>query len=153
MLTSKTKYALQALQALASRKTTEPVLIAQLAEAEAIPRKYLERILLELKARGILRSQKGKGGGYALAKDANEIPLADIVRWMDGPLAPVSCVSQTAYAPCRECKDEACCGIRLVMKEVRDSIAKILGATTLADMLRRSQDAKSASANILTYEI
>lgn len=151
MITSKTKYALIALQALARVRKGESLLIARIATEERIPRKYLERILLELKARGILRSQKGKGGGYTLARSPEEVPLADIVRWMDGPLAPVSCVSQTAYAPCRECKNEATCGIRLVMKEVRDSIAGILSATTLADLVRRGQEA--AAANVLTYDI
>lgn len=153
MITSKTKYALIALQALARAKKDEPLLIAQIADEEGIPKKFLERILLELKARGILRSQKGKGGGYSLAKMPEEISIADIVRWMDGPLAPVSCVSQTAYAPCRECQDEACCGIRSVMKEVRDAIAAILGVTSLADLVRRGREAADASANILSYEI
>lgn len=150
MLTSKTKYALIALQTLARARRDEPVLIARIAEEESIPRKFLERILLELKARGVLRSQKGKGGGYSLARPPDEIPLADIVRWMDGPLAPVSCVSQTAYAPCRECRNEACCGIRSVMKEVRDAIADILDATTVADLVRRGQDTRRQE---LTYDI
>lgn len=137
--------------ALAERAAQGPALIADLARDERIPRKYLERILLELKSRGVLRSQKGKGGGYALARRPEEIGLADIVRWMDGPLAPVSCVSATAYAPCRECTDEASCGIRLIMKEVRDAIAEILGANTLADLVRRTREA--GRRHELSYDI
>lgn len=152
MLTSRTKYALRALGALAERGHREPVLIADLAREERIPRKYLERILLELKSRGVLRSQKGKGGGYVLAKRPEDINLADVVRWMDGPLAPVPCVSQTAYAPCRECTDEASCGIRSVMKEVRDAIAEILGGTSLADLVQRNRSA-SEQTRELTYDI
>ncbi len=150
-ITSKTKYALIALQALARARRGGLVLIASIAKEERIPRKYLERILLELKARGILRSQMGKGGGYALARAPEEIPLEEIVRCMDGSIAPVSCVSRSSYAPCRECKDEASCGIRQVMKDVRDSIAAILGSTSLADMARRGREA--AEARVVSFEI
>lgn len=152
MLTSKTKYALRALMALAREADRGPRLIADLSREERIPRKFLERILLELKSRGVLRSQKGKGGGYALARSPDQINLTDIVRWMDGPLAPVSCVSQTAYAPCRECTDEASCGIRSVMKEVRDAIAQVLDATTLADLVQRAR-AAGEREQALTYDI
>ena len=152
MLTSRTKYALRALGALAAKDLRRPVLIAELSREERIPRKYLERILLELKSRGVLRSQKGKGGGYALARRPEDISLADVVRWMDCPLAPVSCVSATAYAPCRECTDEATCGIRLIMKEVRDAIAEILGANTLADLVQRTREA-GGRHQALTYDI
>ena len=153
MLTNKTKYALHALTHLAEAAGRGPVLIAELAREERIPKKFLERILLDLKTRGILRSQKGKGGGYLLARPASEISLGDILRFMDGPLAPVSCVSQTAYAPCRECSDEATCGIRSVMKEVRDAISDVVDATTLADLVQRSKAARSARADHLDYEI
>lgn len=153
MLTKKTKYALQALTHLAKAAGRGPILIAELADAERIPRKFLERILLDLKSRGVLRSQKGKGGGYLLARPAHEITLGELLRFLDGPLAPVSCVSQTAYAPCRECSDEATCGIRSVMKEVRDAISDIVDATTLADLVQRSQAAQDARAEHLVYEI
>lgn len=153
MMTKKTKYALRALIQLARRDRQTPVLIAELAREERIPQKFLERILLDLKSRGVLRSQKGKGGGYFLARPPHEISLGDVLRFLDGPLAPVSCVSQTAYAPCRECSDEATCGIRSVMKEVRDAIADIVDATTLADLVQRSQAAQDARAEHLVYEI
>jgi Rrf2 family protein len=153
MLTNKTKYALHALTYLAEAAGRGPVLIAELAREERIPKKFLERILLDLKTRGILRSQKGKGGGYLLARPAAQISLGDVLRFMDGPLAPVSCVSQTAYAPCRECSDEATCGIRSVMKEVRDAISDVVDATTLADLVQRSKAAQSARVETLSYEI
>lgn len=152
MLTRKTKYALHALTNLARQTKRGPVLIADLAREERIPKKYLERILLDLKLRGILRSQKGKGGGYRLARRPDQVAIGEVVRLMDGPLAPVSCVSETAYESCSECRNEADCGIRLVMKEVRDAMADILDGTTLADLVRRAQTA-SADGDSLNYEI
>lgn len=152
MMTRKTKYALNALAYLARKQDRGPVQIAELAREERIPKKYLERILLELKVRGILRSQKGKGGGYFLGRSPEKVSISEVVRLMDGPLAPVSCVSETAYASCRECRDEGICGIRLVMKEVRDAIADILDGTSLADLVQRSR-AAAAGGESLTYEI
>jgi Rrf2 family protein len=100
------------------------------------PKKFLESILLTLKNQGILVSRKGRGGGYALARPADQISFGEIVRLMDGPLAPVPCVSVTAYHACEECASEAGCEIRAVMKRVRDAISEVLDATTLADALR-----------------
>jgi len=140
MLTTKTKYALRALIYLAKNESKGPVLIAKLAKDEQLPRKFLERILLDMNKEGILSSKKGKGGGYSLGKNTDQIFIGDIVRIMDGPLAPVSCVSKTAYAPCKDCRSEAGCMIRPVMKKVRDAIAQILDNTTLADMITKSSD-------------
>jgi Rrf2 family protein len=153
MLTRKAKYAIRALIYLANVKDQGPVLIATLAREESIPKKFLERILLEMKTRGILQSQKGKGGGYYLSIDPAEVSMGEVVRLMDGPLAPVSCVSQTAYAPCKECKDEATCGIRSVMKEVRDAIADVLDGTTLADVVERSKGKPPGGDGILRFDI
>jgi Rrf2 family protein len=126
-------------------------LIADLAREEAIPKKFLEAILLDLKNHGILASKKGKGGGYELARHPSEVTLGHIIRILDGPLAPVSCVSQTAYKPCKECKDEHRCGIRLVMKDVREAMANILDKTSLADTLLKVKDIKSAK--IVNFQI
>ena len=134
MLSKKSKYGLQALMALADAPEGSSVLIADLAEEERIPKKFLEAILLELKKQGILQSKKGKGGGYQLAKHPSQIKLGQVLRILDGPLAPVSCVSQSAYKRCDECKDEYRCGIRLIMKDVRDAIANILDNTSLEEM-------------------
>jgi Rrf2 family protein len=137
MLTKKTKYALQALLSLAQDYGKGPVLISDLAEKEHIPKKFLELILLELRNSGILQSKKGKGGGYLLGRPPELITFGQVIRQLDGPLAPLPCVSQTAYRKCVECLDERTCGIRVVMKEVRDVTAQILDTTTLADALER----------------
>jgi|SRR5271157_6423743 len=137
MLSKKTKYALKALMVLAKEHGQGPVLISDIAQREDIPRKFLELILLELKNQGILQSKKGRGGGYFLAKPPRQVSVGHVIRVLEGPLAPLPCVSKTSYMRCRECRDERTCGIRMVMKEVRDATSKILDSTTLADMLKR----------------
>ena len=134
MLSKKAKYAIKALLALADNDGEEPVRIADLARAEQIPPKFLELILLGLKNQGLLRSRKGKGGGYLLARDPADIYLGQVVRMFDGPLAPVPCASQTAYQRCADCKNEAVCGVHLAMKEVRDATARVLDGTSLASL-------------------
>ena len=135
MITRKTKYALSALVHLARNKQSGPVLISQLAKEERIPKKFLELILLDLKRYGILQSKRGKGGGYSLGRPAELIRIGPVIRLLDGPLAPVPCVSETAYQKCLDCSNETTCGIRLIMKEVRDATSRILDNTTLADMV------------------
>ncbi|GAB7026862.1 RrF2 family transcriptional regulator [Geotalea toluenoxydans] len=151
MISKKTKYGLKAMIYLAKVYDQGPVLIADLAREERIPKKFLELILLTLKNHGVLQSRKGKGGGYYLGKPPKEISLGKLVRILDGPLAPVPCVSETAYAKCDECLDERTCGIRLVMKDVRDAIAEILDGTSLADLLERSEKAEQLEKGIFTY--
>ena len=136
MLTRKTKYALKALLVLADEGRDKPLLIADLAERAAVPRKFLEQILLEMNKAGLLSSRKGRGGGYRLAMEPRDITVGEIIRLTDGPLAPVPCVSVTAYAPCTECKDEETCRIRSVMTEARDALAAVLDRRSLADMMR-----------------
>ena len=138
-LSQKTKYALRALQYLAKAQGSGPVLISTLAKDEQIPQKFLEAILLDLKNHGILQSKKGKGGGYLLLKPAREITLGQVIRLFDGPLAPLPCVSDTAFKKCDECPDELTCPTRSVMKEVRDAMAAILDRTTIADLGQRSE--------------
>jgi len=142
MLTLKTKYALRALIYLAGNKGS-PVLIAKIAKDERMPKKFLERILLEMNREGILTSKKGKGGGYLLGRPPSEISIGEVVRIMDGPLAPVSCVSATAYAPCKDCPSESLCAIKPVMKKVRNAIAGIMDTTTLEDMIRLGPGSES----------
>ena len=141
MLSRKSKYAIKALLALAEHGREDPVRIADLAREQQIPPKFLELILLELRNQGILRSRKGKGGGYLLARDPGAIFLGQIVRMFDGPLAPVPCASQTAYVACSDCRNEAVCGVHLAMKEVRDATAKILDGTSLAQLLQQIDNA------------
>ena len=138
MLSMKAKYGIRALTALAHDYGSGPVLIADLARREKIPRKFLELILLDLKRKGILLSKKGKGGGYSLSRPPELIMLGVVIRALDGPLALLPCVSQTAYRRCDECVDEMTCGIRSVMKEVRDQTAAILDATSLSNLMLRS---------------
>ena len=133
MLTRKGKYGLKAMILLAREHGTGPILIGDLAEKEAIPKKFLENILLALKHRGLVHSRKGPHGGYQLAREPEKISVGDIVRTLDGPLALVSCVSQTAYAPCEECVTQKDCAVRRVFQQVRDETARILDGTTLAD--------------------
>jgi len=147
MLSRKTKYAIKALIALAEHGPEAPVRIADLAREQQIPPKFLELILLELRNQGILRSRKGKGGGYLLARDPGAIYLGQIVRMFDGPLAPVPCASQTAYVPCSDCPSEAVCGVHLAMKKVRDATAKILDGTSLAQLLRQINNASLISTS------
>ena len=108
--------------------------IGDLAKKENIPIKFLEAILLDLNRAGYLSSKRGKGGGYFIKKPMNQIKIGDVVRLIDGPLAPISCASVTAYAPC-SCPDEAHCGLRLLMVDVRNAIANILDNYTLADVV------------------
>ncbi len=153
MISKKTKYGLKSLLYLARKYNQGPILISDLAKEERIPKKFLELILLALKNNGVLQSRKGKGGGYYLGRSPHEISVGNVVRILDGPLAPVSCVSETAYASCQECLDERTCGIRLVMKDVRDAISSILDGTSLADMLEREERAAKMEKGILDFSI
>ena len=132
VLTRKSKYGLKALLVLAEEAERGPVLIAELAARQRLPKKFLEAILLELKRAGLLHSKKGKGGGYVLGRKPTEITVGQVIRVLEGPLALTPCVSQTAYRRCDECPDEGACGVRLAMKRVRDATARILDNTTLA---------------------
>lgn len=144
MINKKTKYALQAMILLAQEYDRGPVLIADLAERGRIPHKFLEAILLLLKNGGLLQSRKGKGGGYLLGRAPDRITMGEVIRIVEGPLAPVPCVSKIAYRRCEECVDERTCGVRLVMQEVRDSMTDILDGTTFADVLKRIKRAERA---------
>ncbi len=134
MLSKKSKYALKALLVLAQEAGRGPVLVADLAAREALPKKFLEAILLDLKHQRIVESRKGRGGGYFLRRKPSQVTFSEVIRALDGPLAAVPCVSQTAYMPCAECLDEETCGVRLAMKGVRDATARILDRTTLASV-------------------
>jgi Rrf2 family protein len=115
--------------------------IKEISQREQISSKFLEQILLTLKNAGLLHSKMGVGGGYYLARPAKEITLGQIFRVLDGPVAPIKCVSQMAYESCG-CPDEETCGLRLVMSDVRNAIAGILDNTSLADVTRRQADLK-----------
>lgn len=135
-LSRRSEYGLRALQALAASYGEGPLPTRDLAESNRIPVKFLEQILLQLKHAGIVRSRRGPSGGYLLARAPQEITLGKVVRALDGPLAPISCASQTAYERC-SCPDESTCGLRQVMLKVRDAVADIMDHTTLADVVHR----------------
>ena len=111
---------------------------------QQIPVKYLEQILLTLKNAGLLNSKMGLNGGYYLSAPPESITLGHIIRVLDGPLAPIRCVSQMAYEPCG-CPDEETCGLRLIMLDVRNASAEILDHTTLADVTARIEQARTLS--------
>jgi Rrf2 family protein len=145
-LSKRGEYGIKAMIELASQESPGVVVqIKDIAERQQIPVKFLEQILLTLKNSGLLRSRAGIGGGYHLARPSDEINLGQIVRLLDGPLAPIPCVSQTAYERC-VCDDEATCGLRLAMLDVRNAIANILDRTTLADVTARTVKVQTRAA-------
>jgi Rrf2 family protein len=135
MLSQKARYALRALYVLAGKPPGTTAGIAEIAVQARAPRKFLEQILLDLKKRGIVHSQRGKHGGYALGRAAEKISFAEIIRAIDGPLALSPCVSVTAYRRCEDCVDETTCVTRKVLLAVRDATAGILESRSLAEAL------------------
>ena len=135
MLTAKGKYGLKALVHLSSLAAGETKQAIDIAEANNIPKKFLDAILGELRNAGVVHSKKGPGGGYMLARPPGEIKLGFVIRTLDGPLAPIACASRTAYQPCEDCEDVNSCAVRLAMVKVRDAMSDILDRLTLADML------------------
>lgn len=143
-LSKRGEYGLRAMISLAETQKNSPtgmVQIKEISAREQIPAKFLEQILLALKNAGLVQSKMGVGGGYYLARQPKEITLGQIVRTLDGPLAPIRCVSQMAYEPCG-CPDEETCGLRMVMGDVRNAISNILDNTTLASVMKRVEAAR-----------
>lgn len=139
MLSKKAKYGLKAALFLARNGGNGAVPIADIARSENIPKKFLEFILVTLRNNGILYSQKGRRGGYLLKKSPTNITIGEIIRVLEGPIAPVPCVSVHAYHSCTSCRDDRMCEIKMVMKDVRDSIAGILDSTSLTDLIERAE--------------
>lgn len=135
-LSKRGEYALRSLinLGIAAKVGRSLVRVTDLAKAEDLPVKFLEQIMQQLREAGYVESVRGKHGGYRLAKPAAGIAIGSVVRLIDGPLAPIGCVSQTAYEPCN-CPDEIHCGLRMLMLDVRNAIAAILDRYTLADVV------------------
>ncbi len=131
MISKKAKYAIKALKVLTEEYGKGPVLISYISAKENIPKKFLEAILLELRNHGILQSQKGKGGGYLLRVDPGRVNLAQVLRVIDGPIAPTPCVSFNFYVKCDDCNDEVTCALRPIMERVRDANLSVYESTTL----------------------
>jgi Rrf2 family protein len=152
MLSSRAKYATRALLDLTFRFDGAPVHLQEIAERQNIPQKFLEQILLSLKRMGFVQSRKGPGGGYTLAKSPSEITLGAVVRAIDGPLAPISCVSQTGYMECG-CPEPESCGLRQAWQQARDALAAVLDNTTFADLRDRQENLKVVQHQVLDYII
>jgi Rrf2 family protein len=135
MLSQKAKYALRALLVLAEEGDDKPVLIADIAERHNLPKKFLEQILLDLKHHGLVQSRRGRSGGYNLLKPASKISFGQVVRIIDGPLAPLPCLSKMAYRRCEDCPGEEVCEIRRVFARTHQLMSDVLDGTTLADAI------------------
>jgi Rrf2 family cysteine metabolism transcriptional repressor len=135
-LSTKGEYASRAMLELALRYAEGPLHIREISAAQGIPERFLEQILLLLKRAGYLRSKKGPQGGYFLSKPPSRISVAEVIRVMDGPLAPIKCVSVTAH---EACPYERACGLKGLWKETRDAVAAILEKTTFADLADRTR--------------
>lgn len=134
MLSKKTKYGLKALIYMAKQPGQVPVLISEISEKERIPKKFLETILLDLKKFGVVGSKKGKGGGYYLLKNPEQITAATLIRILDGPIAMLPCVSLNFYEPCSDCPHEEVCALNRFMAEVRDNTLQLLQTKSLHDI-------------------
>ena len=152
MLTKKAKYGLKAMAYLAGVPLGASALVADIAKADQIPKKFLDAILGDLRNAGFVQSKKGKGGGYRLSRPAQEIGVGAVIRVLDGPLAPIQCASKTLYRRCDDCVDEAHCAVRLVMLDARDALIGVLDQMTIAQMrangLRGEAAAQPASENV-----
>jgi Rrf2 family protein len=144
MLTAKGKYSLKALAYLAALGPQATAQAADVARANNIPKKFLDAILGELRNAGFVRSRKGPGGGYRLARSPRLIKIGQVIRTIDGPLAPIACASRTAYQRCRDCRNVKTCLVRLMMTEVRDAMADILDGMTIAEMVAQATRKKQA---------
>jgi Rrf2 family protein len=134
MLTNKGKYGLKAMIHLARLPPGEVAQVGDVAAANGIPKKFLDQIFAELRKAGLVHSRKGKTGGYALSRRAEDITVADVIRVLDGPLAPIPCASLSAYRRCEDCADEEACAVRRLMIEARNALARVLEARTLAEV-------------------
>jgi len=146
MITQKMKYALKALLALAdeaARPSPQPLTIEEIAKRSGAPKRFLEHILLEIRNAGAIASIRGRSGGYSLIKAPRDISISEMLRLIDGPIAPLPCLSRRSYQRCEDCTDEASCRIRKVFAEVFWSYLLIIESLTLEDMLRSSEVATS----------
>jgi Rrf2 family protein len=147
MLSQKAKYAIKALLVLAKAQSEDLLSPARtISTRENIPKKFLDLIFFELRREGLIVSTRGREGGYALAKPAAAISIAEIVRAVDGPLAPLPCASVRFYRRCDDCRDETSCEVRRLMREVRNAAAAILDNTSLAEAASFNAPRRKAKA-------
>ena len=138
MITHKTKYALKALMVLADEKGGEATAlrIEEIADRSGAPKRFLEHILLDLKRAGLIGSRRGRKGGYELIKDPKRVSLAEVLRLIDGPMAPLPCLSRKAYQRCEDCKDEQACRVRALFHDFYSTYILMIESLTLADLQR-----------------
>jgi len=136
MLTQKTRYALRALLYLIEKGEGEAVQLQRIADTQKIPRKYLELIMLDLKALGIVQSARGPKGGYRLKRHPSGVSFGEVVRGLEGPIALIPCASVNFYKKCGDCHDEATCAIRRLFVQVRDRSLDVLNSVSLEDGAR-----------------
>jgi Rrf2 family protein len=153
MISMRSKYGLKALGYMAGTIDKDSFLIADIAQAEGIPKKFLEAILLTLKNSGILSSRKGPGGGYSLAKAPGLITVGAVIRAFEGDLIPLQCLGESTQGTCPECTDQDTCGIRLVMTDVEKALSAALDTTTIADMLQRSEFERQKKQKVVDFAI
>lgn len=146
------EYALRALVVLGVNYGPEVVRIQTISAQQNIPKRFLEQILNDLKSAGIVESRRGMAGGYRLSKTPDKINLAQVIRHIEGPLAPVRCVSEKYYSKCT-CPDEEKCGIRSIMKDVREAIVNILEKVTVEELCNRVKQLQGTKSNPLDYII
>jgi Rrf2 family protein len=139
MISQKAKYALRALLVLCKAPAETSLMIGEISKTQAIPKKFLEQILLELKRAGIVSSRRGRLGGYVLLRPADKLTFGEVLRLIDGPIAPLPCLSKIAYRRCADCQDEATCEIRHVFAGVVNAQRQVLDHTTFADAIRKDQ--------------
>ena len=132
MLTKKGKYGLKAMAHLAQFPPGQFTHVVDIAQDQNIPKRFLNAILFELRSYGFVNSKMGKNGGYTLAREAETITVGEIVRAIDGPLAPIPCASKTRYQRCDDCVSETNCPVRLVMVEAQRALSQILDNCSLA---------------------
>jgi Rrf2 family protein len=150
MLSSRAKYALRASVHLAARQKEDGwTLTSDVAEAEDIPRKFLESILVELRDHGVVESRRGRYGGHRLARSAEEIAASDVIRIADGQLALAPCASKTQFGPCADCLDVDLCALRPMLRKARDAVAGVLEGYSLAQLVR---DRKTRTARARARE-
>ncbi|SNX71098.1 BadM/Rrf2 family transcriptional regulator [Cereibacter ovatus] len=148
MITQKMKYALKALMVLAEERAAErrALRIEDIAARSGTPKRFLEHILLDIRNAGYIASLRGRSGGYLLIKEPSQIPLSELLRMIDGPIAPLPCLSRRSYQPCEDCTDEAACRIRKVFAEIFWSYLLLIESLTLADLVRTPAAAEQIMA-------
>lgn len=148
MISQRTKYALKALMTLAeAARTDQPALtIEEVARRSGTPKRFLEHILLDLRNIGLIRSRRGRAGGYMLIKEPRTVSIGELLRQMDGPIAPLPCLSRTAYQRCEDCTDEENCRIRKMFGQVYWAYLLLIESLTLGDLTENSDVIERLSA-------